>query len=81
MLRFINIILFKIKVYEEWKTKIKLTHLKIIFIKCFIWRKRILVPKMDFFVNDFYKKIKDLKYYVKDEFPNPTLFLFLLLLI
>ena len=56
MLRFINIILFKIKVYEEWKTKIKLTHLKIIFIRYFIWRERILVPKMDFFVNDFYKK-------------------------
>ena len=31
--------IFKKKVYEKWKTKGKLTHLKIIHIRCFVLRK------------------------------------------
>ena len=48
MIWFSNMILFEKKVYEEWETKGKLTHLKIILIRCFVLRERIIVPKMPF---------------------------------
>ena len=41
-------ILIKNFFYEEWETKCKLTHLKIILIRCFVLRDRIHVPKMSF---------------------------------
>ena len=34
--------------YEKWKINGKLTHLKIIFIRCFVLMERILILKITF---------------------------------